>query len=57
MSSMTHDQVELLIVVFTEIKKQLTRIAEVEKINLWFLMETKATDRQKGIISDVLRKL
>ena len=41
----------------TGIETQLRRIAEVNKINLWFLMETKATDRQKGIISEVLKKL
>lgn len=54
---MNNDQAERLISEVAKVTKQFTRIAEVEKINLWYLMESKATDRQKGIISDVLRKL
>lgn len=40
-----------------DIALQLKRIAEVEKMHLWWLMETQANERQKGIISDVLKKL
>lgn len=54
---MDRDQAELIHQQLREITKQLTRIAEVNKMNLWFLMENQGTARQKGIISDVLKKL
>jgi len=48
---------EELLTAQKEIAKQLKRIAEVEKMHLWWLMETQANERQRGIIRDVLVKL
>jgi len=54
---MDRDQAELIHQQLRAITKQLERIAEVNKMNLWFMMETQANPRQKKIISDVLAKL
>jgi len=54
---MDTEQTERFLIHLIDIKRELKRIAEVEKMHLWWLMETQANDRQKGIISDVLKKL
>ena len=54
---METSQAERLIEKLDAISKDLKRIAEVNKVNLWFVMERQATKRQKEIISDVLKKL
>jgi len=54
---MDTEQSERLMLHLVDIKRELKRIAEVEKMHLWWLMETQANQRQKGIISDVLKKL
>ncbi len=48
---------EELLMAQKDIAQQLKRIAEVNKINLWLTMQSLDNDRQKKILSDVLKKL